>query len=558
MLINVHVKNLALIDESEVYFKEGLNILTGETGAGKSIIIGSINLALGSKLSKDMVREGADYGLVELVFETDSNKVIDKLKDMEIPFEDNQIIISRKIVSGRSIIKVNGETVSATALRELAELLIDIYGQHDNQELMKKSKHLGILDRYGHDKIAGFLEAVQKDYKEYKDLRSKLKDFDMDEEERNKEISFLEFQIKEIEEANVRVGEDEELEEEYKKMTHSQKIVEALSSVYIAMGGEDSSFYEGLSHGIREISQVTDYDEKLKSFYDTLMDIDSICSDLSREVSSYMDEMSFDEERVNYVTQRLDVINKIKFKYGNNTEGVEAVNKTYKKLSERYELLINADTKLKELKTTITKAEEVLKKDSDELTKIRKNVAQSFEKELISQLKDLNFMDVNFKVQMEKTDSFSSVGNDDVEFYISTNPGEKIKPLADTASGGELSRIMLGLKAVMAGQDDIDTLIFDEIDTGISGKTAGRVAEKMKLISRHHQVMAITHLPQIAAMADNHFLIEKSVKNGKTVTDIEALSYEDSVNELARMLGGVEITDIVRKNAREMKEKCCN
>lgn len=556
MLIDVHVKNLALIDETEIYFKEGLNILTGETGAGKSIIIGSINLALGGKMPKDIVREGADYGLVELVFESESEDVLKKMKELDIPCDDGQIIISRKIVNGRSTIKINGETVAAGLLKELSPLLIDIYGQHDNQYLINKSKHLGLLDDFGAESLKGHKEKVEKLYKSYRELNERLSEFDMDEDDRNKELAFLEFQINEIEDAELKPGEDEELEEEYRKMSHSKKIAEALGAVYSTVGDADGIFAQTIGHCIRELSQVTEFDDKIKEFYDILMDVDSICSDLARDVSGYMEEMAFDEERVHYVAERLDTINRLKLKYdGKNGNGsIFDLEENLRKLRERYDMLKNADEELAVIKEEQKKAEERLKCESDKLTAARKKVAGIFEKKLMEELKDLNFNQVSFKVRFEMSSHFMAKGVDQVEFYISTNAGEKLKPLSNVASGGELSRIMLALKAIMAGSEDTETLIFDEIDTGISGRTAQRVSEKMKLISKNHQVMAITHLPQIAAMADTHFLIEKSVKKGKTVTDIRKLDDEETVMELARMLGGREITDTAIENAREMKK----
>lgn len=552
MLLNVHVKNLALIEESEVYFKEGLNILSGETGAGKSIIIGSINIALGSKVPKDIVREGAEYGLVELVFETSSKEVIKKLDILDIPIEEDQIIISRKIINGRSTIKVNGQTVSATMLREITSLLIDIYGQHDHESLMSKNKHMDILDEYGLEKIASGREAVSKLYKEYRECIKAYDEFDIDEEARNKELSYLEFQIAEIEDAGLKIGEDEELEEEYRKMSNSKKIIDALNTVYTAVGTDsDSSFGEAVGYGIRELASVVEYDKKVEGFYTTLMDIDSICSDLSREVSDYIDEMTFDQERIQYVSERLDLINKLKMKYGMTIENIES---EFEKLNDRYDKLKNSERQLQELKTRIASLEGELDNECKKLSQLRKNTAKIFEKNITDALMDLNFLEVNFKVDFQKSETYSGKGNDIIEFFISTNSGEKIKPLSQIASGGELSRIMLALKTIMAGQDEIGTLIFDEIDTGISGRTAQKVSEKMKLISKSHQVIAITHLPQIAAMADNHYLIEKNVKNNKTVTQIKELEYEESVEELARILGGSKITETVLNNAREMKK----
>ncbi len=559
MLLNVHVKNLALIEEVEVYFKEGLNILSGETGVGKSIIIGSINLALGSKIPKDIIRKGADYGLVELVFDfaLDSDKnlcheiVSEKINELDIPFDEGQVIISRKIMDGKSIIKVNGQTVSATMLRSITSLMLDVHGQHDHESLLNKSKHMDILDEYASDEIDELKRQVSDLCKEYKKCYQRLEELDIDEDEKEKEIAFLKFQINEIEEAGLKVGEDEKLEEEFKKMNSSKKIIESLNTVYEAIG-EESSFGDNIGRATREMSSISSFDERLESFYSSLTDIESICSDLSREVSDYIEEMTFDEERISYVSERLNIINKLKLKYGNTIK--EILDIKYKDLVSKYELIINSKKEIEKVKSELEDITNKLNSVCDKLTKVRKKAALLLEKSIVEALSELNFEEVKFKVDFKKSENFNSKGNDVVEFYISTNHGEEIKPLSDVASGGELSRIMLALKTIMAGKDGIGTLIFDEIDTGISGRTAQKVSEKLKVISKSQQVIAITHLPQIASMADNHYLIEKLVKNDVTVTQIKELAYDESVEELARLLGGSKITDAVLSNAREMKE----
>lgn len=549
MLLNVHVKDLALIEDVDICFGDGLNILTGETGAGKSIIIGSIGVALGAKAGKDLIRQGAEYALVELVFQVESKETLDKLKDMDIDAEDGQIIIARKISNGKSLIKINGQTMTASALKEIASLLIDVHGQRDYETLVHTEKHLDILDAFASDSVLGLKEKVSGLYKEYKAINNKLLEFTKDEEQRAKDLAFYEFQAKEIEDADLVVGEDEELEVEFKKMTHGQKIAEAMGIAYEAISSDEGAATRvGLA--LKELGSVSNLDDDLSSIYDSLSSIDALCYDISKEMSSYMDKLDFDEERVTFVSERLDTINKLKLKHGKTISDI-LDKKAW--LDEQIEALSNYDEARRKLEKDMEKALQQLEEVCSELSNKRKKAALSLEKEITKALVDLNFIEVKFKADFIRAKDYTAKGFDVMEFMISTNPGEEVKPLAKIASGGELSRIMLGLKAVLAKKDAVDTLIFDEIDTGISGKTAGMVADKMSAISKEHQVISITHLPQIASHADSHYLIEKSVKDKHTFTDIRKLNNEESVNELARMLGGTVITDAALDNARELK-----
>lgn len=551
MLLNVHVKNLALIEDVDVCFREGLNILTGETGAGKSIIIGSIGIALGAKAGKDLIRQGAESALVELVFSVDSNETVDKLRELDIEPEDGQIIITRKLTNGKSIIKVNGETMTATALREIASLLIDVHGQHDYETLVHTDKHMDILDAYGGDNLASLKEDVARDYKAYREALNELEEFSKDEEQRMRDLSFYEYEANEIATANLKSGEDDELEEEFKKMTHGRKIAESLGAVYEGLCGSEGGVSSVLSYALREMSSVSNLDKKLEDFYESLNTMDSICSDLSKELSDYMDQLDFDEERVAYVSDRLDTINKLKLKHGRTIEDILS---KLNELNEKIDNLTNYEETRKALEAKVSKLESQLSDKSDRLSSQRKDAAKKLEQSIVEALMDLNFLEVKFQIAFTPLQKYSAKGTDAIEFMISTNPGESLKPLAKIASGGELSRIMLGIKAILAKKDAVDTLIFDEIDTGISGKTAGMVADKMSHISQNHQVICITHLPQIASHADAHFVIEKNVNNGNTTTDIRLLDDEKSVEELARMLGGTVVTEAALDNARELKK----
>ncbi len=554
MLLNLHVKNMALIDDIEVSFGEGLNILTGETGAGKSIIIGSIELALGAKLPKDVVGKFADYGLVELVFSVDYEDAAIKeaVTNMGIDISEGQIIISRKIINGKSIIKVNGETQTAVKLRELTSLLIDMHGQHEHESLLHKSKHLEILDEFAGAGLKNISSEYLANYKEYRELLKRQEDFDFPEEQRIREIAFLEYEVNEIEEADLKAGEDEELEKAYKLYSNQEKIYAALSGCMdILSAGSTGNVSDMISSAIGMVSPVSDLDCELKNIYNSLMDLDAICTDIGRSVSDYVDNISYNQEKANEVLKRLDLINKLKLKHGKT---VELVIEKYNQLQAKLKELKDYECAKQELDAKISEKAELLKKLAEKITDVRKDAAKQLEARIVEVLMDLNFLEVKFEVKFSELDDFSQNGMDDAEFMISTNPGESIRPLRNIASGGELSRIMLGLKTILAGKDNIDTLIFDEIDTGISGKTAGLVAEKLGIISRNHQVICITHLPQIAAMADTHFVIEKNVVNDYTRTDINKLDKNGELSELARMLGGMTVSEKVMENAKEMKE----
>lgn len=551
MLRSLHVKNLALIDEAEVEFGEGLNILSGETGAGKSIIIGSINLALGGKVQKEMLRENADAALVELIFEVKEENIKAALAAMDVSVEDDMLIMSRKITGGRSVARINGETVPASKVKEAAALLIDIHGQHEHQSLLSKKKHLEILDDYAKAELQLPKETLKKDYRTYRAIEEELEQNSMDEEQRLRELSFLEYEWQEIDEAALAAGEDEALESEYKKFANGKKIVEALSHAYeYTKGGADGAS-DLISRSLRELSAVSDFDRTVQGFSEELLEIDNLLSDFNREISDYLQEADFDEEHFFETEKRLDLINHLKSKYG---DSVEQILEGQKKREEKIEQLKDHDAYVAKLRAEQKKAQEVFQADCAKVSKIRKKYAKKLTEEVQKALIDLNFLDVRFTMEFKEAENPNANGMDDAEFLISTNPGEPLKPLAKVASGGELSRIMLAMKAVLAKNDSIGTLIFDEIDAGISGRTAQMVSEKMNVIGKSHQVICITHLPQIAAMADVHFLIEKSVVGENTVSRIRPLEKEESVAELARMIGGVAITDTVLKSAREMKE----
>ena len=552
MLVHLHVKNLALIEDIEVEFGPGLNILTGETGAGKSILLGSMQLILGGRTARDMIRTGAPYALVELLFQVENERAEESLKALGVFPEEGQVLLSRKLMDGRSISKINGETCTVSQMKAAASCLLDIHGQHEHQSLLYPDKQLEILDAYGKEKIQPAKEQVRASYGAYRACLRNLKELDVDEEQRNREKAFLEFEIDEIGNAHLLSGEDEELEALYKKLNNGKVILETLQSVH-GLTGYDSGEGAGESVGsaVRELSRVTEYDPQLETMAGSLQEIDALLNDFNRELSSYVEDLSFDDETFYETEKRLDQINSLKAKYGQSIDGILAYQeKQQKKLDD----LSRYEERFQEAKEALAKAEKRLAADSRILSEIRQEYSKTLTEKIVGGLRDLNFLDVKFAIDFRRKKEYTDNGFDDVEYQISTNPGESVKPLGKIVSGGELSRIMLALKAILADRDQIETLIFDEIDTGISGRTAQKVSEKMAVIGRHHQVLCITHLPQIAAMADTHFEIEKHQKGTETITEIHPLEGGESVRELARLLGGAQITEAVLQNAKEMKE----
>ncbi len=550
MLLHLHVKNFALIRETEIDFSEGLNILTGETGAGKSILIGSITVALGGKVSKEMLRSEEEPALVELVFSVDQPGLLEKLKELEIPVEDGQLILSRRISGNRSLCRLNGETVSAAVLKEISSWLMDIHGQHEHQSLLHKKNHLEILDAYAHEALLPVRAFIEHCYQICEARKKKLQESLLDANARAREQSLLEFEIQEIEEADLKDGEDGQLEQSYQKMVNGKKILDALMIVQNLCGGEEVSASEQMGRACRELSGVLRYDESLEPLNEQLQEIDSQLQDAVRELQDYMDGLEFSGQEFSETEERLNLINHLKAKYGQTIAEIIAYQEEQQK---RLDVLMNYEQYRKQLQEEYDKAFLELEEHCRRAHEIRVKAAKELELKMLEQLQELNFLDVQFEIAVRDTKTPTLSGWDDVEFLISTNPGEPLKPLGRIASGGELSRVMLAIKTVMADQDEIHTVIFDEIDAGISGRTAQKVSEKLSLIARSRQVICITHLAQLASMADGHYCIEKQAKDGVTNTRIRKLSGEEITEELARILGGARITDAVRWNAMEMR-----
>ena len=553
MLLNLHVKNFAIIDEIDMDFSEGLNILTGETGAGKSIILGSLNIALGAKADKDLIRTGCEYALVEITFLAKEKEVIDKLNEYDIIPEDGEVLIQRKITPTRSVFKVNSENVTAAVIKDIASVLIDVYGQHDYQNLLNQRKHIEILDSYGDDDLNKALSEYKNTYSEYLKLKALTQSPEIDEVKREREISLLEYQIKEIEEASLKIGEEEEIEERLKVLENASKIQNSLNMVKGIINENEGNVSDMIDVSLREMSQIASFDDNLNSLFEDLNSVSAMISDIERNAGRLLDNYSPDEEELYRTRERFDLINNLERKYGRTIEDV--LNYFEEKQKELNEL-IDYETKREEVLKAFEKIKADLEKDAGKLTKIRKKTAEKFEKEIIENLTDLNFNQNEFKVEITPLDDYSPNGIDRVGFCISLNPGESVKPLENVSSGGELSRIMLALKTAGADKNNSQTYIFDEIDAGISGVTAWKVAKKLALLSLNHQIICITHLQQIASMADIHFEIRKEISdNSRTETIIEKLDKEGEIREISRMLGDEFESEKFRENAIEIKKQ---
>ena len=553
MLENMHIKNMVLIDEIDIDFTGGLNILTGETGAGKSVIIGSLGICLGGRFNKELLRDQSREGLVELTFSVKEPHVIRELEKLSLsPGEEGELVIRRILcTNGKTKNRINDITCTVATLKEAAALLLDLHAQHEQQTLLVPKKHLALLDEYGRETIDDLKQAVARAYADYKEAEKKQTEALMDETDRLKRMDYLEYQIKEIEAAKLVVGEDAELEAFYKKAEHAKEILEVLNTVYRLTGyGENASCGELLGRAAGELKAVERLDDGLTGFSDMLAQADALLNDFNRELSDYMSSMEFDEGALRSAEQRLDVINGLKLKYGQSIEEILSVLAEF--IDER-EHLLSYESYLEDLKRACEEKRRLLEKANASLTAARKKAAKGLTAVIREALLSLNFMQVEFDMEFEQLPDFSAEGVDRAVFMISTNVGEPMRPLHEIASGGELSRVMLAIKSCFAGRDDTPTLVFDEIDVGISGKTAQAVSERLSVIAGAHQVICITHLPQIAAMADSHFEIEKTVEDGKTVTKIRALDEEESVREIARLLTGAKLTESAVSHARELK-----
>ena len=552
MLEHLHIRNAALIKESEISFGDGLNILTGETGAGKSMIIDSLQFALGGRAGKDFLRHGEKQAAVEALFSVQSQALAEKLSENGIaPEEDGTLLITRTLSeTGKSVCRINGSTVTVGMLKDIAEDMIDIYGQHEHQSLLNPAKHIRLLDRFCG---AGFGEAME----EYKNSWQRLKELEKqlviligDESQREQRMDMLRFQKEEIEAAALQEGEEEALLERKKRLSSMEKLMRLTGeSVTLLYDGDDRvpSACDQLGDALAKLQEAAEYDAALSPLADALADGYAAVEDCARELKREAERQETDPEELERIEERLQLFYKLKRKYGGS---IEAVLDFYEKAVQELDFLSNSSEKAAELSAEKAAEEKRLSALAETLTARRKATAEQVEEQIEAALHDMEMKHARFHIQMDEKADWGADGKDKVEFLISANAGEPLKPLAKIASGGEMSRVMLALKTVLVDADEIGTFIFDEIDTGVSGRTARKVGEKMRFLGGKRQILCITHLPQIAAMADNHFLIEKESDAGETVTRVTALDEEGAVREVARLMN--DVTETTLAAAREL------
>lgn len=556
MILALSIKNIALIEEAEIKFEDGLNILTGETGAGKSIVIDSMMLLLGGRANKDIIRNGTQKATVEGIFLINSHRdlIHNILDEAGIEYEeDDTLIISRDITeNGRNYCRVNGRIVPLSFLNKLGTYLVDILGQHEHQFLLDNSKHMSILDNFQDKDFFRIKNMIEDLLEKYNSLNNKLKEFNLDDKEKISRIDLLKYQINEIESANIMPGEEDDLIEKRNILMNSEKLFNYMNESYSLLYkgiGDNASIIDTLSTVLKNLDTSFRIDKKLEKLKDMVESVLYTLEDCSLQIRDYVENIDFNADNLNEIEKRLDLLNNLKRKYGRT---IEEIIKYKEEKNDELLKLLNAEKEINKLNEKKEKIMAKIKELSDELHLKRRNVADFLEKKISTVLSELNMPNTIFKVDIRKKDVPNENGMDDVEFLISTNIGEPLKPLEKIASGGELSRIMLALKTILADFDGISTLIFDEVDTGISGKAAQAVAEKIALISRNHQVICVTHLPQITSMADAHYKITKEVNKDKTYIKIEKLNYEGKIKELSRIISGSIMTDTTYNHSKEL------
>lgn len=562
MLIHLEINNVALIDSVSIDFESGLNVLTGETGAGKSILIDSINAVLGERISKELIRTGREKAVVEALFQVENDRFHDIYEELGIDSEpDGSLIISREFnTAGRNICRINGKIVTVSMLKDIGQRIIDIHGQHDNQSLLRTESHASLLDSFGGESIQLLKNQYTCLLEKYKTIKNKLKELTGDKSERERKIDLLKYQIEEIKKSRLKVGEEEELEKQRLLLANSEKITEALSKSYDALfsgSQSDSSAADKIGEAISELNTILKINEKYKEISQKLEDISYQLDDVIEEIRSERDGMEYNPEMLEQIEERLDIIFKLKRKYG---AAIKDILEYCRKIETELDEIVKSEETVKALRQEIDKIDGELYSAAKAIHSERLRAAGLLEKNIGCELDDLEMKKAKFKVNIEFTEDlqngserkYTHNGLDKIEFLISPNAGEPLKPLSKIASGGEMSRIMLAIKTILADVDEMPTLIFDEIDIGISGKAAQKVGEKLSFISKSHQVICVTHLAQIACMADNHYLIEKVSDENNTHTMVNKLGNLQMKEEIARILGGANISEITIKHAEEM------
>lgn len=557
MLLSLNINNYAIIDNLSIEFDEGLNIITGETGAGKSIIIGALSLVLGEHAKTENIRTGKDKAVIQALFTVEENnhELKEVLDDLSIDYSDQTLILTREIsLKGRNICKINSTLVNVSTLKEVGTHLIDIHGQHEHQKLLNQNTHLSFLDSYGQNKIKDDLRNVSLSYDEYKKALKELTELEKKSKENSDNLDNFKRQFEEIDEVELEIGEDEELEKREKILLNSQNIYSDIDSAYSLLYKSDSNVLSNLTLANDSFSKVLDYDESVKENVEMLNEANTLIEEVVFFLRDYRDNISFNPEELNDIESKLNKINYLKKKYGVT---IEEILEYKKELQNNIELIDNYEDTLNSLKKDVDKKKKEYLKHAKTLRDKRKKIADEFCKKITENLQLLSMKGTVFACEfkdLEKNENYTKKGIDDIAFMISTNKGESLKPLNKIASGGEISRVMLSFKRILSENDNIDCLIFDEIDTGISGQTALIVGKQMWELSKNHQILAITHLPQIASMADTNYFIKKEVKDDKTFTSFTKLNEEEKVEELVRIISGENTSENAIMYAKDMIE----
>ncbi|MBQ1354592.1 MAG: DNA repair protein RecN [Ruminococcus sp.] len=547
MLQTLYIENIAVIEKSAIDFSSGLNVLTGETGAGKSIIIDAINAIMGQRTSRDIIRTGASSAFVSAQFDNVNAAVRRKLEEFGFESDEDELLLQRTLsASGKSTCKINGRPATAAMLREIAAGLINIHGQHESYELFSPETHIDYIDRYG--RLIPALEDYKEKYKRYLILQKKLNEANSDESSRLSEIDLLSFQSKELFDADIQIGEEEALDSERSALMNFEKLSSLLNRAHMLLSGEDNSGCELVDMAANAMQNAANYSADYEEISNTLTDVYYNLRDCAELVSDALDNLESDPERLEEIEERLDLINRLTRKYNCTADELPAL---AEQMQSRLEELLNYDRNRDELIAACKAAREEAEQSALALSNNRQKTAAEFAEKVKAEMSFLNMPNVELVPYFEES-ALSPKGMDKMELLISANPGETPRPVAKIASGGELSRMMLAIKTVLAGTDTVDTLIFDEVDTGISGSAAEKVGLKLREVSSECQVLCVTHQAQIAALADHHYLIKKQVEQGRTFTEVQPLDHDGRVNELARIIGGVNITDAARSHAEDM------
>lgn len=552
MLLQLNIKNFALIESLSISFDQGFNILTGETGAGKSILIDAINFVLGGKFSKDLIRTGEDKTYVEAVFALENDKTKEVLKKYDLEFDDMLIMSRETFISGKSVAKVNDKALLLSSIKDISSTLLDIHGQHDNQELLDAANHIDYLDFFGGEELSNKIMSYKEKYVDYLEILDKINKLEGNDGEKEKLVDFYKYQLEEIKKANLKKGEDVELESQYSILSNAEKINKTLNSCYevLSTGGENViSVYDSLSHVIKELRSIQKHIDKTKSIADSMEEAYYNIEQNIEEIRKLKESIVYDENTLEYINNRIYQISQYKKKYGKTIEDILEYGA---KIEKQYNELVNSSEIIEKLKKEKKVLYSSLKEIAGEISKHRINASAVLEAAVKKELNYIGLEKSVFKIEVLSLENLNENGENKVQFLISTNPGEPLKPMEKVVSGGELSRIMLALKTVFIDKDMIPSVIFDEIDVGISGRIAQSVAEKMYAFSEKHQVFCITHLPQIACMSDIHYLIQKESSNGKTFTYVKKMNFEERKQEIARMVGGAEVTNLTLQHAEEL------